>query len=164
MCTLPTPSTPTPNSHLQHRPVGVVVRHPVGKDLQALLDRRLRRPVQKRLRLRNVRALTARICDSRGRRREASAACSEVLLGCLGPCPIPRLRREHSKSTSSLRSGRSLKLLPRFTRGAAQDYFLVSLGALFDLWRDLHRLGNAGNEVRTLSGYDNSPSSRRTRR
>ncbi len=136
--------------HVQHGPIRGVVRSPVRNDVQALLDRRLRRPVQKRLRLRNVRALSERICDSRGRRREASAACSEVLLGGLGACPIPRLGGEHSKSTSSLRSGRSLKLLPHFTRGAAQDYFLVSLGALFDLWRDLHRLGNAGNEVRTM--------------
>ena len=64
--TLPRSSLPRPKSHLQHRPVGVVVRDPVGKRLQALLDRRLRLPVQKRLRLRNVRVGARHVPRLRG--------------------------------------------------------------------------------------------------
>ncbi len=48
------PPPPHPESHLQNRPVRIVVRHPVGKDLQALLNRRLGLPVEKVLCLRNV--------------------------------------------------------------------------------------------------------------
>jgi len=136
-----TPSTPTlprPESHLQHRPIRVVVFHPIGKHLQPLLDRRLRRPVQKRLRLRNVRALTERICDSRGRRREASAACSEVLLGCLGA---------HSESTSSLARHSCLR------QGAAQDYFLTPFGAQPKTTSSFHSGRWRGPHPRQLSGY-----------
>jgi hypothetical protein len=47
--------TPTPNSHLQHRPIFVIGFHPVREFLQPLVDRRLGRPIQEPLRLRNVR-------------------------------------------------------------------------------------------------------------
>ena len=63
--------------HFQHRPIGVVVRDPVGKDLQPLLDRRLRGPVEESLRLRDV---------------GAPSVSEEVLVGCVGA---------HSESTSS---------------------------------------------------------------